>query len=183
MKRTTNLVIALLFSSVLFAAAQQTTKPQAQPGMVPSTKATNPAPSSDAQGKTQKNSIGTGSLSVTTAQPVVFWQEQVAGRSVPTNFLYDSGAGILYAYREDDFTCSNGQTGHGGIMEALNTSGNKAGKPAGSGWWAVQANGGQCGIKQTDLYGCRFDASGNATECGAATVNNRTGEINLVTVQ
>src|SRR5215470_7600245 len=94
MKRTTNLVIALLFSSVLLAAAQQATTPQAQPSMGPPSKAANPAPSTSAQGKTQKNSIGTGSLSVTTAQPVVFWQEQVAGSTVPTNFLYDSGAGI-----------------------------------------------------------------------------------------
>lgn len=188
MKKATLLVIAVLLSGALFATAQQTTrqqttKPQAQPGMVPSGKATNPTPGSNAQGKAQKNSIGKGSLTVTTAKPVTFWQEQVAGSTVPIDFLYDPNVGALYAYREDDFTCANGQTAHGGIMEALNTSGNKAGKPAGSGWWAVEANGGQCGIKQTDLYGCTFDANGNATECGAATVNNRTGEIDLVTVQ
>ena len=183
MKRTTILVVALLFSSMLFAAAQQATTPKAQPSMVPSSKATNPGPGSNAQSKAQKTSIGKGSLAVNTAQPVVFWQEQVAGSTVPIDFLYDSGAGILYAYREDDFTCSNGQTAHGGIMEALNASGNKAGKPTGSGWWAVEANGGQCGVKQTDIYGCKFDANGNATECGAATINNRTGDIDLVTVR
>ena len=38
-------------------------------------------------------------------------------------------------------------------------------------------------VTQTSLARCltsRFDANGNATECGAATVNNAKGEINVV---
>ncbi len=167
------------------AAAQQPASPKAQPSLIPSTKATNPAPPAGAQGKAQKNSVGKGGLAVTTAQPVSFWQEQVsfAGGSVTTDFLYDPNIGVLYGYREDDFTCSNGQTAHGGILEALNAQGNKAGKPPGSGWWAVELSAGKCGAKESAVYGCKFDANGNATECGAATINNTTGEIDVVAVQ
>ena len=31
-------------------------------------------------------------------------------------------------------------------------------------------------------YGCKFDAAGNPTECGAATINNTTGEIDVAVV-
>jgi hypothetical protein len=119
--------------------------------------------------------------------PVAFWQEQLTFSSgvVTTDFLYDADAGVLYGYREDDFACSNGQTAHGGILEALYTSGNKAGKPAGSGWWAVQTTAGaagKCGLTESAIYGCKFDANGNATECGAATVHNVTGEMDVAAV-
>jgi hypothetical protein len=177
------------FSCMLVAAqqpsTQQPTAPKAQPSLIPQEKATNPAPSANAQGKTQKNSVGKGALTVTTEQPVDFWQEQVAftGGMVTTDFLYDPNVGVLYGYREDDFTCSNGQTAHGGILEALYATGNKSSKPAGSGWYAVELNAGKCGAKESGIYGCKFNANGNATECGAAAINNRTGEIDIVAVQ
>ena len=187
MKKTLrNTIIGLaVWSSLLAAAAQQPTAPKAQPSLIPQEKATNPAPSANAQGKTQKNSVGKGSLTVTTEQPVDFWQEQVSftGGMVTTDFLYDPNVGVLYGYREDDFTCSNGQTAHGGILEALYASGNKSGKPAGSGWYAVDLSAGKCGAKESGVYGCKFNANGNATECGAATINNHTGEIDVVAAQ
>ena len=55
---------------------QSTTTPKPQPSPMPQEKAMHPAPSSSAQQKTQKNSVGKGALTVTTAQPVDFWQEQ-----------------------------------------------------------------------------------------------------------
>jgi hypothetical protein len=164
----------------LVASAQQATTPKVQPNLVPQGKATNPMPSSNAQGKTQKNSVGTGKLTVTTAQPVDFWQEQVAysgGGMVTTDFLYDPNVGVLYGYREDDFKCANGQPEHGAVLEALYTSSNKSGKPVGSGWYAVELDAGKCAAKAAGIYGCKFDASGNATECGAAALNTQTGEL------
>jgi hypothetical protein len=185
MKKSTLRMIGFAFSFLLVAAAEQTNTPKAQPGMIPPGKAADPAAPASAQGKAQKNSVGKGALTVTTARPVQFWQEQInsAAGLVTTDFLYDPDLGVLYGYREDDFACSNGQMAHSGVLEALNTAGNKAGKPAGSGWWAVELNAGKCGAKESALYGCKFDANGNATECGAATMNSRTGEIDVVAAQ
>lgn len=188
MKKTLrNVTLVLMaWSTILIAAAQQSTTPKAQPNLLPSDKAMHPAPAANAQGKTQANSVGKGALTVTTAQPVDFWQEQVAfagGGMVTTDFLYDPNVGVLYGYREDDFKCSNGQPASGGILEALYTSSNKSGKPAGSGWYAVELDAGKCAAKESGIYGCKFDASGNATECGAATINGHTGDIDLVAVQ
>ena len=123
---------------------------------------------------------------MTTAQPVDFWQEQVAyagGNAVTTDFLYNPNVGILYGYREDDFKCANGQPAHGNILEAQYTQGNQASKPAGSGWYAVELDAGKCAAKESGIYGCRFDANGNPTECGAAAINSQTGDIDIVTAQ
>ena len=189
-KTLRNVMIALAaWSSMLIAAAQQPPQkpgtPQAQPSLIPQEKATNPAPPATAQSKTQKNSVGKGSLTVTTEQPVDFWQEQVAfsGGMVTTDFLYDPNVGILYGYREDDFSCANGRTAHGGILEALYATGNKSNRPAGSGWYAVELDAGKCAAKESGIYGCKFDSSGNPTECGAATINSQTGDIDVVAVQ
>jgi hypothetical protein len=89
MTRTAIVSMAAL-ATILVAAAQQpnagqsmgqqpsTTTPKAQPNLMPQEKAMHPAPSSSAQPKTQKTSVGKGALTVKTAQPVDFWQEQVA---------------------------------------------------------------------------------------------------------
>lgn len=169
------------------STAQQsgTVTPKAQPKHLPQEKATHPAPSSNTQ-KTQKNSVGKGALTVTTPQPVDFWQEQVAysgGNTVTTDFLYNPNVGVVYGYREDDFKCANGQPAHGGILEAQYTQGNQASRPIGSGWYAVELDAGKCAAKESGIYGCKFDANGNATECGAAVINSQTGDIDIATVQ
>ena len=184
-----NLVITIIASvTIVIAAAQQssTPTPKVKPNLIPQEKASNPAPSTNAQLKTQKNSVGKGKLTVTTAQPVDFWQEQVAftgGNTVTTDFLYDPSVGVVYGYREDDFKCANGQPGYGGILEALYSNGNQLKRPVGSGWYAVELNENKCAAKESGIYGCKFDANGNATECGAATLNNRTGDIDIVAEQ
>lgn len=167
-------------------ASTSTSVPKAKPNLMPQDKTLHPAPSGGAQQKTQRNSVGKGSLTVTTAQPVDFWQEQVAysgGDTVTTDFLYNPDRGVVYGYREDDFKCANGQPEHGGILEAQYTQGNQAGKPAGSGWYAVELDAGKCASKESGIYGCKFDSSGNATECGAAAINNQTGEIAIVAAE
>ena len=123
---------------------------------------------------------------MTTAQPVDFWQEQVAyssGNTVTTDFLYNPNVGVVYGYREDDFKCANGQPAHGNILEAQYTQGNQASKPVGSGWYAVELDAGKCAAKESGIYGCRFDANGNPTQCGAAAINSQTGDIDIVTAQ
>ena len=95
-------------------------------------------------------------------------------------FLWDAQRGVLYTYREDDFTCANGKPETGKILMGIYAKGNTAGKPVGSGWYVVGLNAGQCGVAKQGTFGCKFDASGNYTECGAAVVNNKTGELDVV---
>src|SRR5213075_2972280 len=150
-------------------------------------KANSPTPPSTAQNKTQKTSIGAGKATVTASQPSSFWVEQVDmdadGRPEDTQFLYDAQRGVLYSSWNGSFTCANGQTAKGDVLEAVNAKGNKAGKPVGSGWYTVGLDEGKCGAKQTAEYGCKFDATGKPTECGVATMNDTTGEIDIAVVQ
>jgi hypothetical protein len=184
---STVLVVAAQQSNAGQSTAQQgTATPKAQPSPMPQEKAMHPAPSNSAQQKTQKNSVGRGALTMTTAQPVDFWQEQVAytgGNTVTTDFLYNPNVGVIYGYREDDFKCANGEPAHGGILEAQYTQGNQASRPVGSGWYAVELDAGKCAAKESGVYGCRFDANGNPTECGVATINSQTGDVDIVTAQ
>jgi hypothetical protein len=60
---------------------------------------------------------------------------------------------------------------------------NKAGAPTGSGWYVVGLNAGQCGMKKAGTIGCKFDASGNYAACGAAVVNEKTGDLDVVIVK
>jgi hypothetical protein len=186
-KMISTIVIGLaVMGSVVFAAAQEQNSPQVQHRLIPASKVSNPAPPSNAgYTKVQRNSIGKGPVAVTTAQPATFWQEKIAvGGSfhavVKTDFLYDPNRGVVYGYRNDDFACKDGQSASGGVLEARYTAGNKAGKPAGSGWYAVELGAGKCGAKESGVYGCKLDSSGTATDCGMATINNQTGEIGLV---
>jgi hypothetical protein len=161
----------------------QQSAPQVKVAPALTNKANSPNPPSTAQNKSQKTSIGTGKATVTASQPSSFWVEQVDmdsdGRPEITQFLYDSQRGVLYSSWNGSFTCPNGQTATGDVLEAVNAKGNKAGKPVGSGWYAVGVDAGKCGAKETAEYGCKFDASGNPTECGIATMNDTTGEIDV----
>jgi len=192
MKKATLLAgLVLTFSLVLLIAAQSQTPqgsaPTVKVGPALTAKAAAPAPGTTAKNKSQKASIGKGPVTVKASGPSSFWTEEVdvdADGVVETNdFLYDAGRGVLYTYREDDFTCKNGKPESGSILAALYAKGNKAGKPVGSGWYVVNVNKGQCASQTAGTFGCKFDANGNATECGAATINNATGELDVVVVK
>jgi len=150
-------------------------------------KSKSPAAPATVKQKSQQSSIGKDPLTASTAQPSSFWTEAVDvdddGVVETSDFLYDSQNGIFYTYREDDYACANGGTANGGILEALYADGNKAGKPVGSGWYAVNLNATQCGAKNAGVYGCRFDVDGNPTTCGVATINKQTGDIDVVVAQ
>jgi hypothetical protein len=169
--------------------------PQASPQSTPKVtvgsalkeKAGSPTPPATAKNKAQKTSIGKGKTAIKTTQPSSSWVEQLDvdddGSVETSDFLFDAQHGILYTYREDDFTCQNGKSESGSILEALYAKGNQAGKPVGSGWYLVGLNAGQCGVKQAAALGCKFDANGNPTECGAAEINYATGDLNVVVAQ
>jgi hypothetical protein len=189
---TAGLVLVICLAAGVSQAKTQSSQTSTQPapkvkvGTAVSAKANTPAPSSTAKNQAQKTTVGKGKLAVKASQPSSFWTEEVDleddGSVESTDFLYDATRGIVYAYREDDFTCQDGQPGRAMVLEAIYAQGNKGGKPVGSGWYAVGLNEGQCGAKAAGEYGCRFDASGNTTACGAATVNYKSGEVDVVAV-
>jgi len=170
----------------ILAAAQtpQQNAPKVKVGAQLTAKASAPAPGAAAKATAQKASVGKGTTSVKASQPSSFWTEDMDvdddGTVETSDYLYDAQRGVLYTYREDDFTCPNGNPESGSILMALYAKGNKANKPVGSGWYLVNLNAGQCAAKKAGAFGCKFDANGNATECGAAKVNNATGEIDVV---
>ena len=165
-------------------ASAQTAAPKVTVGKQLKAKAAAPAPGANAQQQSQKTAIGKGKVAVQASGPSSFWAEEVDvdddGVVENNQFLYDVKRGMLFTYREDDFGCASGGTASGSILEALYAQGNAAGRPVGSGWYVVSLDAGTCGAKQSGLYGCKFDALGNPTECGVATINNSTGEIDVV---
>jgi len=162
----------------------QTVAPKVTVGAALKTKANSPAPPASAKQQSQKTAIGKGKVAVKASGPSSFWVDEVDvdddGVVENNQFLYDAKRDMLFTYREDNFGCANGGTASGGILEALYAKGNPSGKPVGSGWYVVNLEAGKCGAKDSGVYGCKFDALGNPTECGVATINNATGEIDVV---
>ena len=176
----------LFFALMLLFGCQTTqqTAPKVKVGSKLTAKANAPTPSAAVTSSTQKTAIGKGATTVTASQPSSSWTEALDvdddGSVETSDYLYDSQKGILYTYREAGFSCPNGNPQSGSILEALYTKDNKEQKPVGSGWYLVNLNAGQCAAQKAGTFGCKFDANGNPTECGAGTVNYATGEINLV---
>jgi hypothetical protein len=183
-------LVALIAGAGLLAlgvAQSQTTTgtaPKVNVGPAVAAKANSPGPSATAKNRSQKSSIGTGKTSVNSSTPASFWTDQVDidddGTVEDNQFLWDAQRSVLYTYREDDFRCANGNPETGKILMAIYAKGNQAGRPVGSGWYVVGLNAGQCGMAKQGTFGCKFDGSGNYTECGAAVVNDKTGELDVV---
>jgi hypothetical protein len=182
--------LVVAFSLNVNAAAQTTAAQQGAPtvktGAAVKAKAAAPAPSATAKNQSQKTTIGKGHATAKASAPSSYWTEEVAmqddGSVVTTEFLNDAKRGIVYAYGQDNFTCGNGKPEKAGILEAVYAAGNKAGQPAGSGYYIVSLNAGQCASKKAGAYGCKFDADGNPTECGAIAVNDATGEVAVAVI-
>ncbi len=167
--------------------APATTAPAVKVGPTVAAKGASPAPSATAKNQSQKTSIGKGATSTTSSGPASYWTDMVDidddGTVEDNQFLWDKARGILYTYREDDFRCANGNPESGSILMGIYAAGNPAGKPAGSGWYVVGLNAGQCGMAKAGTFGCKFDASGKYTACGAAVVNEKTGELDVAIVK
>jgi len=149
-------------------------------------KAKHPAPPANA-GK--KKGIGNRALAVGTANTPddddSYWIEQIDvdgdGSVEETNLLWDDEDKVLYLYADGDFRCANGKPASGGMLIAIFADGNPAKKPAGSGWYAVELDAGECAVKAAGVYGCRFDAKQQPTACGVATLDEKHDELTVVT--
>jgi len=180
-------ISTLAIAGVSWAAQAQSpaaNSPTVKVGPSVAATATAPAPSATAKNQSQKTSIGKDATSAKTSSPSAYWTDLVDldgdGRTEDTQFLYDAKRGVVYTYREDNFTCVNGSAENGNILMGIYSKDNKLGKPAGSGWYIVALKAGQCGEKKPGTFGCMFDASGIPTTCGSAKVNDKSGELDIV---
>jgi hypothetical protein len=128
-------------------------------------------------GAKKTNTIGKGKLAVKTdnasADTDSFWVEELDingdGKPEETDLLYDDEDKVLYLYAETNFSCADGTgEGSGAMLMAINGQGNRRNRPAGSGWYLAELDAGECAAQTAALWGCRFDANGNRTECGLA---------------
>lgn len=148
-------------------------------------KAKNPAPAANASKKT---STGKGKATVNTANAQgdddSFWVESIDiegdGTVEESDILYDDEDKVLLFYDDGDFKCQGGGMGEGSLLISVNLAGNSRGRPAGSGWYVVELDESECKAKAAGLYGCKFDASGNATACGLATIDEKNDEVVIV---
>jgi hypothetical protein len=179
-------VLGWTAASVLAGAsvlsAQATSAPSAPVKVAPPAavrdKANDPKPPATAK---QVKSIGKGKATANTANTPddtdSLWVEKVDidgdGNVDEASLLWDDEDKVLYLYKDGTFACSNGGTGSGGMLVAVYGKGNSHGKPAGSGWWAVELDKSECAAQAAGLYGCAFDAKGASTACGMATVDDK----------
>jgi hypothetical protein len=149
-------------------------------------KATNPTPLPNAQ---QKTSIGNGKATINTQNSPTdtdsFWVETIDvdgdGDVETANLLWDDEDRVLFISYEDDFKCKNGATGSGTILMGINAAGNPRKRPAGSGFYVVDLDKSECGAQEASLWGCKFNANGNPTVCGAAVIDDKNDDIIIVT--
>ncbi len=160
------------------------TTPTMNVGPAVAAKAANPTPSAAAKNQGQKTAIGVGAAQVKASGPSAYWTDLVDidgnGVEEDTEFLFDKQRGMLYTYKRDAYQCGNGTSQNGDVLMGIYTQGNNSGMPLGSGWYVVAVKAGQCGEKKAGLFGCRFDASGKLTTCGAAKVKEESGEVQVV---
>jgi hypothetical protein len=134
-------------------------------------------------------SIGKKALKLSTANTPgdvdASWVEQIDidgdGTVEDANLVWDDEDKVLYSYADDAFTCRNGGMGMGELLVAAYGEGNAWNRPAGSGFWLAALNRGECGAHSAGLWGCRFDADGNATACGIATLDEKSDDIVIAT--
>ena len=175
----------LLTSQSSEARAQVYVLVQVPPTVVAKAKA--PSPPATA---TKKTTIGKNGTQLNTADKPqdddMFWEESIDvngdGTVDETDLLWDDEDSTLFLAESGPFKCKSGGTGTGDLIVALYGQGNTAGYPAGSGWYAVDLDAGECGARAEGLYGCRFDAKGNPTACGVAVIDDARDDI-IITME
>ena len=142
-----------------------------------------PGPSATAKNQSQQTSIGKDATSVKASAPSAYWTDLVDidddGQIEDNQFLYDRSRGVVYTYRDDNFSCADGSPENGNVLMGIYAKGNKMGQPAGSGWYVVGLKAGQCGDKKAETFGCKFDARGTPTVCGTAKIKEKSGDLEV----
>ena len=184
-------LMGLLIVFGLSVYAQSKSTPSAHEGGVTyqvtpavTEKAMNPAPSQNAKQQSKQATIGKGRAMVKTSKDNSFWVEEIdldgSGNPVESQLLWDDTDKVLYTYADKSFQCHDGSTGNGDFLIATYGQGNRAKKPAGSGWWMASLDQNECKARTQQVFGCKFDASGKNTSCGVAKLNEKTNELTII---
>jgi hypothetical protein len=132
--------------------------------------------------------VGRNKVAVSTANSSAdddsFWIERIDidgdGDVEESHLIWDDEDKVLLAYSTGVFACRNGATATFDMLVASYGAGNAFKKPAGSGFWIADLDAGECGAQAAGLWGCKFDAGGNATTCGVATLDEKSDDITVV---
>ena len=175
-------LLVVLAASALAQSTSSKTGPAVDPDAVQKRSGT-PAPADAKQAK----SVGASAMMVSAGDDGSFWVEEVDidgdGNVEEADLLWDDADKVLFAYEGGTFTCANGGTGSGQLLVAVNAAGNSRNRPAGSGFWLADLDEGECDAEMDVLWGCRFDAYGDPTACGVATLDEENDELVIVTAK
>jgi hypothetical protein len=166
--------------------AQGTTGVVVKPNAVSKKAATMVPPAS---GSKQTTTAGVNETKVSTANTPAdtdsFWLERIDidgdGDVDDANLVWDDEDKVLFAYDTGTFGCQNGATAEADLLVAAYATGNTRNKPVGSGFWVADLDKGDCGAQAAAIWGCKFDANGNSTACGVATLDEKNDDITIVT--
>jgi hypothetical protein len=135
---------------------------------------------------TKTSSVG-NHVKMATPADSVSWAEQLDvdgnGQVDQATLVWDAKDKVLFSNTTGTFTCANGGTGSGELLIAVNGTGNRFNRPVGSGFWLASFDKNECGAQASSLWGCKFDASGNATACGVARLDEANDDLIIVTAQ
>ena len=187
MKRTATILnFLLMMLTATFAGAQAAAGPVSfQPNPDLQRRVNSPSPGAAATNQAKNSVIGHGRASIDTGDPKnSSWSEAIdlsgAGQVVNADLLWDGSSKILYAFAHATLRCTHGKTTEGDILIGVYGKKNFLGKPAGSGWWVVELQQGQCESPLAGLYGCKFGVNGNAVACGRAELDPRVNDMAIV---
>jgi len=125
--------------------------------------------------------LGEGALGINAAPNAVSWFENVDidsnGTPEKVGFMWDATNKVIYAYTHDAVSLTDGSVADKGLLVGQFGEGNTAGRPQGTGFWLYAVSRDTTDYRETEggFYGCRFDQTGEETECGPGTwsrVNN-----------
>jgi hypothetical protein len=158
---------------------------QIKPSSAAMSKATSPkAPA----GAKKVSSVGAGNVSANTANTPTdtddSWTEMVDidgdGDQEMVQWVWDDEDKVLYGYTEDDAAVGDGTVAAAELF-AFYATGNAGNQPVGSGWYVEGVGSSDSTGTYVNLWGCDFDANGNATQCGAATIDASNDAIVITT--
>jgi hypothetical protein len=144
------------------------------------TKMAKATPGKDAK---KAKSIGAGETTVTTVEDADVWTEQTDvdgdGDMETVDYLWDGATKVLYCWMAGQVQMVDGTWAQDGAIVAIYNEGNTAGQPVGSGWYAYGVRSGDSTQVVGELWGCYFDAAGNATQCGTAAWDRTANSITI----
>ena len=172
----------VLAAAIVHAQAPTVAGPSVKPKAA-AAKAGTPPPASATKATTVGKTVSAKTANGA-ADSDSFWIEKMDvdgdGNVDDANLVWDDEDGVLLAWKDGTFTCPGGGTGAGEILIGINAPNNPRKRPAGSGFWLAAVDKSECGAQAAGIVGCKFDAQGNPTACGAAKYDEATDDLVIV---